>query len=479
MKSLKVNAILNALYQLFNLAFPLITSIYIARILLPEVTGRVGYAQNIASYFVSLAALGIPAHGMRTIAVVRNNQLELNKTFTELLVVNSVSTLVALLAYISMILVVPAFFRELPLYLSAGLLIAFNFLNIDWFYQGREDYAYIVFRNILVKVASLLAMLLMVRTKSDYVIYALISSAAAGGNYLLNVLRARKYISLQFKELNIRQHLGPVFTLAATIFLAAIYSKIDTTMLGMISGDESVGFYTYAHKIVNIAVALCTSICTAFLPRLSYYYQHDQEAFKRLLNKGVEVLSFIVFPMMIGLLILAPTVVGLLFGDAFLPTAVTLRIFTVLIVVLPFGNLLCYQVLIVAKKEKIMIPIYAAAAITNIALNAFLIPRLAQDGAAIASIAAETVLNGIEVFIVLKLLKLKLNFRVMGIAFFASIFMGVAVGFIASLEMGTWPTLLIGVPCGVVCYFMINLCTRTPIMMEGMEMIRGWLKKKS
>ena len=478
MKSLKLNATLNALYQLFNMAFPLITSIYIARILLPDGAGRVSYAQNIASYFVSFAALGIPTHGVRAISVARDSQQKLNQTFTELLTINAIATAVSLAAYIVMVLSIPSFYRELPLYLCTGLLIAFNFLNIDWFYQGREDYVYIVFRNILVKVLSLLAIILLVRAREHYVTYALIGSIASGGNYILNVWRARKYVSLQFKGMNLRQHLQPIFILAITIFLSTIYSKVDATMLGVISGDEAVGHYTYAHKIVNIAVALCTSICTTFLPRLSYYYENDIEAFKKLLNKGVQILSFVVFPMMIGVLILAPTVVELLFGEAFMPTANTLRIFTGLMIVLPFGNLLCYQVLIVAKKEKIMIPAYAIAAVTNIILNLLLIRRLAQDGAAIASVIAEAVLNGIEVIIAIRLLKIKLDFRAIFTAIFTAFIMGIVVSLIATLKMAGWLTLLLGVSSGALVYAVLNFGMRTPILMEGVQIVVGWFKKK-
>lgn len=478
MKSLKVNASMNVVYQLFNTVFPLITSIYTARILLPEGVGRVGYAQNIASYFVTFAAMGIPAHGMRAIAVARDDPQKLNRTFMELVTFNAITTAIALTAYVVMILNVPSFLQDLPLFLCTGLLIVFNFLNIDWFYQGREDYVYIVCRNIVVKLMSLLSIVLLVRSKSDYVFYALISSVAAGGNYVLNVWRARKYVSLQFRGLNLRHHLEPVFVLAVTIFFSTLYSKVDSTMLGMISGNEAVGYYSYAHKILNIVVSLCAAVCATFLPRLSYYYHNDLDAFKNLLNKGVQILSLIVFPMAAGILVLAPAVVELLFGRAFLPTVGTLRIFSALTIVLPFGNLLCYQVLIVAKKEKIMVPAYALAALTNIVLNWFLIRSFAHNGAAIASVIAETVLNGVELVIVLRFLKIKLDLRAIRNALVTSILMGAAVLFVASLEMSAWCTLLIGAGCGVVVYFVLNLWMRTPILMEGIQLVRKAIGKE-
>ena len=54
-KSLVKNSVFYMFYNLLNMLFPFITSIYVARILLPASVGEVAYAQNIVSYFSVLA----------------------------------------------------------------------------------------------------------------------------------------------------------------------------------------------------------------------------------------------------------------------------------------------------------------------------------------------------------------------------------------------------------------------------------------
>ena len=56
-------------YRLFNAFFPLVTSAYIARVLLPEGVGKIAVAQNIVTYFTYIAALGMPTYGMRVIEI--------------------------------------------------------------------------------------------------------------------------------------------------------------------------------------------------------------------------------------------------------------------------------------------------------------------------------------------------------------------------------------------------------------------------
>ena len=172
MKSLAKNSTFNAFYTIMNLLFPLITSVYVARVLLPEGIGKVAYAQSIVSYFVIIASLGLPNYGLREIARVRDKLNEKNKLFTELLIVNAISTSIALVSYIVLILLIPSLNSQFNLFVACGLLIFLNYFNIDWFYQGEEEYVFIVCRSMIIKILSILAIFLFVRKQSDYVIYA-------------------------------------------------------------------------------------------------------------------------------------------------------------------------------------------------------------------------------------------------------------------------------------------------------------------
>lgn len=75
-KSLAKNSIYNIIYTVANILIPFVISIYVSRILLPVGMGKVASAQNIASYFVTLAALGLSSYGVREFAKVRDNKAE-------------------------------------------------------------------------------------------------------------------------------------------------------------------------------------------------------------------------------------------------------------------------------------------------------------------------------------------------------------------------------------------------------------------
>ena len=59
-KKLVRNSLYNVAYRCLSIIFPLVSSIYVARILTPVNLGKVSAAQNIVSYFLICSAMGIP-----------------------------------------------------------------------------------------------------------------------------------------------------------------------------------------------------------------------------------------------------------------------------------------------------------------------------------------------------------------------------------------------------------------------------------
>lgn len=147
-KSLTKNSIYNIIYTVANILFPFLTSVYVSRILLPVGVGRVASAQNIASYFVLIAALGLPSYGVREFAKVRENTHKRNKLFTELIMLNIISTTLSVIGFWGLLIINGGFSGEWFLYAACGLTIFFNYINIDWIYQGLEEYGYITGRSL-------------------------------------------------------------------------------------------------------------------------------------------------------------------------------------------------------------------------------------------------------------------------------------------------------------------------------------------
>lgn len=472
-KSLTKNSIYNIIYTVANILFPFVTSIYVSRILLPVGVGKVASAQNIASYFVTIAALGLPSYGVREFAKVRENKCESNKLFTELFLLNIISTTLAVTGFFVLIFVNSEFNGEWALYSACGLAIFFNYLNIDWMYKGLEEYGYITGRSLLIKALSLIALLLFVKTRQDYVAYALISSLATGGNYVFNIIHAKEFVKFDFTAIRIQKHVKRVLLIACIIFLSGIYSKIDVTMLNVMANDESVGFYSYAQKTINMVLTMANAVTAALLPRLSYYYDNDREGFYRLLDKGFQILCVMTLPLTVGMALVASQAVEFLYGEAFVPAALTIQLMCPLILIKGFGDLFCYQLVYSTKSEEIILPAAAAASVINIIMNSILIPTLLQNGAVIASVFSELTTNAIQFIYMKKKVHFNINGRLLVTGLFSTAIMSVCVLMIMQLRLANTIGLFVEVVCGAVIYVAVNLVMKNVLMLEIVEKIKS------
>lgn len=477
--SLIKNAIFNTIYKLMNVLFPLISTAYLSRILLPEGIGRVSYAQSFTSIFVILASLGIPTYGIKTIASLKNNddQKLLNKNYSGLLIIIMTSTFIFSLIYLFMILIVDNIHDNLLLYFATGLQVLMVALNVDWLYQGLECYKFITIRSFFVKLFSFICIVVFVRDRSDYLVYALLTSVAVAGNNIFNIIYSRKYVLFTFKEAVIKQHIKPAFILLFSTLAIELYSKIDVLMLGIYSTEANIGYYTNSIKVINSALVAITAATAVFLPRLSQLYIEDREEFNRLVNSGLNVVLFLVLPCTIGLVIVSDDFVITMFGDAFIHASVVIRILSPLILIKGVGDLINYQVIISAGKEKYFLITNTTAAFMNIVLNCILIPKYQQNGAAIASLISELVVNIGMLVVTRKIVHFTFKWAFIFKLTISTVLMSIGVNIFSKVcsDLNVIYRLGVEVAGGMVIYFGINFVLKNEILIGLKNTIKNKL----
>ena len=379
-------------YNVLNMLFPFLTSLYIAHVLLPVSIGEVTYANNIVSYFTILAFLGIPTYGLREIANTRDDKAGLNKLFSELYIINGISTAFFSLAYFGMIFIFPAFKEHLFLHCLVGLNVVLNAFNISWLFEGLEEFSYISVKNTIVKVLAFVLLVLFVRSEKDIIIYVCISLLGTGGNNIINMFYSRKFVRFTTKNLDLKRHMKPIFTLVVVNLAIEIYTLVDKTMLGSMLTKEHVTFYTYASAINRVALSVTNTITMVLVPRISYYYEiGKKDEFNKLLTKGLKTLIVLAIPMIVGIQFTSRYLLTMMYGDAYISAVYVERILCTTLLISPVGYLLGSRVMLVSNQENKMVISVVAGAIVNIIGNYFFIKICAEMGAAIASVISEFV----------------------------------------------------------------------------------------
>ena len=408
--SLARNTIFYLIFSVLNALFPFLMSLYVARILQSDNIGTVSYALNIVTYFSIFAFVGIPTYGMREVAKCKDDPSRLNKLFTELYIINTITTTISLAAYIGLVFIVPNFHGEhLVLYLFCAILIALNYFNVTWVYEGFEKFGLNAIINIITKLISFVCLILFVKSDEHQLIYAIISVVGLSGYYLVSFFFFPKFVRFDFKELQFARHLKPILFLVVVNLAIEIYSLLDITMIGAIMTESKspVTYYKYAHQIQKTLLMVVNALTMVIVPRLSKMYKDEKfEEYNALIYRTLTMILIISIPMVIGIMFTSDQLVVWIYGDEYIACSNILKILSANIIISPIGYLLGSRVCLTANKEKFMPIAVGAGALVNIGLNVLFINLMGAEGAAIASVCSEVVVLGVYLIFSHKYFKL-------------------------------------------------------------------------
>lgn len=455
-KSISYNAFLNVLKTFFSLLFPLITFPYASRILGPEGIGKVQFSHSIILYFTMIAGLGIGSYSVREAAKVRNDEDKLTKIVKEVLIINLVSTFIAYALLVCAMFCIPKFHDYKVLLIVYSGTILFTTLGMDWLYTAEEEFQYITIRSFVFQLISLILLFIFVRKRTDYVIYAAISVVSNVGSNICNFIHSRKYVSYFTKcKIELKRHIKPIFILFGMQIVASVYLILDTTVLGFISGDLEVGYYSAATKINKIVVALVSSAFTVFLPRLSSLLaENERQAFDDLVSKGIKFLIIFSIPSAVGLCLLSHSIILLFSGYGYVNAVPAMMIMTPIIITISISNFIGTYIFIPMGKEKLTFYSVIIGAIINLCLNLILIPKYGAFGAGFATTIAET---GVAVVLILmsrRFIKIQFPIKHFLQCIFATLLMTVFVYLISVFLDNIYIKTILGVCIGVLIYLL-------------------------
>lgn len=400
--SLKLNFILNILLTGASSLFPVVTSPYVSRVLLPEGTGQVAFAVSIISYFALVARLGIPTYGIRACAQVREDAEELTRTAQEIFLINALMTAAVYLVFFLSLQLIGAFQQEKLLLLVCSSTMLLNLLGMDWLYKALEQYRGIAMRSLLINFLAILLTFILVRSREDYVLYGGLTVFASVGANLINFVSARKYIRFRpCRPLHLHRHLKPIFVLFLLSIATTIYTHLDVVMLRFLTDNQQVGYYDSAIKVKSLLVLLVTSPGTVLLPRISYYVTVNlYEEFHRLIRQSFRLITLSAVPLCIYFMVMAKESIVFIFGPAYAPSVVPMQIIMPTVLLIGLTNIIGIQMLLPLGKEKLVVISTCVGAVVNLILNALLIPTWHSSGAAVGTLVAEFAVLLVQLWII-------------------------------------------------------------------------------
>ena len=392
-KSLGVNAFLNGLRSVLNLIFPLITFPYVSRILSVNGMGIYNFSNTYVNYFVLIAGLGVATYAVREGAKYRDDEGKISTFSSQIFTINIISTIVAYVLLVISLIIFGNLHNYVSCILIFSLQILFTTLGTEWIYTIYEDYAYITIRSIIFKIISIILLFVLVRNANDYLWYAAITVFAGVGSNLLNYIHAKSFMTIKLvkiKQINWKYHLKPILIIFATTAAVTIYVSSDTTILGLLKSDYAVGIYSTSVKIYTMISTLISSVLMVTVPRLAMLIGKKRfKEYNKVLGDVIGTLSILIFPAIIGLIMLSKEVVLIIAGNKYLPSVDSLRIISWAMLFSTFSFVFNQCVLIPAKRESKSLRNTLITAVINVALNFVLIPLWSYNGTSLSTVIAE------------------------------------------------------------------------------------------
>ena len=463
-KSLKKNAFYNFIRSFMNLAFPIISFPYASRILMPDGIGKINFANSVIDYFIMFAGLGITSYAAREAAKIRDNPVKLNKFSREILLINGVSTIIAYILFAVSLLCIPKLHDYRILLIICSSKILFITIGLEWLYTVEEEYRYITLRSAFFQIVSMAFLFIFVRSKNDYIAYAVMGIISNAGMNVCNIMYARKFINVFEKTtLEIKKHIKSISTFFGMACAGKIYSAMDTVMLGFMIDDSAVGYYTAANKIRRLVVQMITAITATLLPRSSYYIeQHQIQKYDDMVKKAIGIVSFFSFPATAGLIVIGKPLIVVFSGVQYLPALPVLYCMAPIIITVSFTSFLDNVILTPNRNERFILYSQIFGNILNIVLNLILIPRWGVFGAGLSTLIVEFSITVIQLFCSLSNLKKFLLYIGKQIfqSFIGAIAMYVSVRFLIRIIPSTALQIAAGVLAGSTIYAAVEIALR-------------------
>lgn len=470
-KNVKQNYIYNATFQIILLMIPLITMPYVSHILKADNIGQYSYATSIVTYFVVFATFGSTIFGQKTIAFYRDNQEKMSESFWDIFGFRMISGLLFFTLYIIYIVK----FEKMTL---LKILVSLNIINvivdINWFYQGIEEFKRTIFRSVLVKLISLICIYVFVKTRSDTWIYTLISCASMVVGNIILWIPLRKYI-LAPKRIRPLANFKDMFMVFIPTIASQVYTVLDKSMIGWITGsDYANGCYEQSERLARAALTIVTAVGAVILPRVANLYKNGNIVqAKEYIYKAYRVVWALGFPLMFGTISIASVLIPIYLGSGYDLSIILLQIFSLLIMFVSLSYVTGISYLTPTNQQNVYTVAVIVAAVFNFGANYYMIPKFGAIGAAIASVIAEFIGVVVQIGYCIYKQQMKIG-KIFGTCwkyFVSGLVMYVGISILKNMMSVSFWTLLVLIFGGMIIYLVGLLILHEDLLIFNLKVV--------
>jgi O-antigen/teichoic acid export membrane protein len=270
------------------------------------------------------------------------------------------------------------------------LTLAFVAMSTRWVHLGLERAPVVAIARTAGELLMVAGVLAFVRDPADLAkapLWQLAGDALAAILLAVSLGRLGYRVIPRWRLETIRPLVHRAVPYVGSTLLGLMIYNADLIFLRALRGPESVGHYAAAYAPVSLVLNVGVAYALSLLPTLTRLHP-EPAAQQGLYHTSAAHVMAGALPIAVGGFVLAPAIIGLVFGADYAPAALPLR---VLMLSVPISLVRDVPVMAVLSRgrEDLVLRVVAASATTNLVLNAALIPKFGMLGAAAATLSTE------------------------------------------------------------------------------------------
>ena len=385
--------------RVVQLLLTFVTTMLATRYLGPEEYGKLTYIFSFVQFFIPVCTMGLNDIIVKELVDDREeNDLIIGTTLCIRITVSLISMVICSLLAAA---VNQSGFYGLIAFLQSFSLLFQSFECIMYFYQSqmasqRSGLAYAlgyvlasVFRIVLIILKKDIRWFAFAMS-FDYIAVAI----------LLYAFYRKDKNRFRFSFSMAKKLLGKSYYYIFAGLLVVIYGKVtDIFLLGRMVDETSVGYYGAATVLCNAWPFVLTAIIDSANPLIIGLYDKDKEGFDKRVRQLYAAVFYIAIAAALTITVLADLIISIIYGEAYQPATVPLRIFCwstafSYIGVARTAWMQCEKM----TRYETLISLFGC--IINITLNYILIKSFGIVGAACAAVATQFLTNFILLFFI-------------------------------------------------------------------------------
>ncbi|WP_230740897.1 flippase [Methanooceanicella nereidis] len=474
-KKIAQNTFILMLAQIISTVFGFFYLVIIARYLGDAGFGVLSFALAVTGMFSVVADLGLSVLTTREIA--RNKSLagKYIGNLTMVKLVLSVITFGLIFATV-MILGYPQE-TVIVVCLVAISTILMTFTNLFYgIFQAYDEMKYQGVGQFLNSLIMFSGVVVVEQLGYGIIEFSLVYCIAAATVFIYSIATcARKFVAPRI-EIDMK-FIKPTFMEALPYGMSGLFVTIfywiGSVMLSYMHGDEAVGWYNGAYRLILFILFIPTMVSVSIFPAMARLHVSSQDMLRFATDKYFKYMAVIALPMGVGTTLLADKIILTIFGSEYVNSIIVLQVLIWSAVFIFLGSAFA-RLLESSNMQMAVTKITATCMVLNITLNLILIPVYSYVGASVTTTITELISFVLCFYACIRLGKVGYakNLKDISKPFIASLIMG------ASIYLLMDQSVFLLIPAAAVFYFVV-LYVLGGFEDEDIVLFKSIIKKES